>query len=162
MPQDGFCECAKDVLEFQDAVLSQIRRGGFGPDGQDAAELAFADKTCKDPPPKEVGETAEAFLAWPSVELTPVGEREEPSLEYEAKRARFGVDLKLEGAMKRVGIAVEQHLGGELAELDETGMASGQPMGEEDNERGWTSQWVLPRCSGRPPSDRAGPTGGHV
>ena len=63
--QDMSFERAKDVQEFQDAVLSLIRRGGFGLDGQDAAELAFADKTYKAPPPKEVGETAEAFLAWP-------------------------------------------------------------------------------------------------
>ena len=60
--QDMSFERAKDVQEFQDAVLSLIRRGGFGLDGQDAAELAFADKTYKEPPPKEVGETAEAFL----------------------------------------------------------------------------------------------------
>ena len=49
---DTSYERAKDVQEFQDAV------GGFGLDGQDAAELAFADKSHKAPPPKEVGETA--------------------------------------------------------------------------------------------------------
>ena len=65
------------------------------------------------------------------MELTPVGEHEEPSLEYEAKRARFEVDLKVEVAMKRVGTAMEQHLDGELEELDELGMASGQPPGKK-------------------------------
>ena len=43
--QDASYERAKDVQEFQDAVLSLIRGGGFGLDGQDADELAFADKT---------------------------------------------------------------------------------------------------------------------
>ena len=33
--------------------------------------------------------------------LTPVGEHEEPSLENEAERARFEVDVKVEAAMKR-------------------------------------------------------------
>ena len=51
--QDTSYQRAKDVQEFQDAVLSQTRRGGFGLDGQDAAELAFADKSYKAPPPKE-------------------------------------------------------------------------------------------------------------
>ena len=67
-------------------------------------------------------------MAWPPVELTPDGEHEEPSLEYEAKRGRSEVDLKVEAAMKRVR---EPQHGGELAELDEIGMASGQPPGEE-------------------------------
>ena len=78
--QDTSYERAKDVQEFQEAVLSLIRRGGFGLDGQDAAELAIADKK----------------------------------------------------AMKRVGTAMEHQHGGELAELDKIGMASGQPLGEED------------------------------
>ena len=120
----------------------------------------------------------------------------------------------------KVEVAMKRHHGGELAELDEIGMASGQPPGEEDKaqwegpatkatedasgqpqgeedtamkrdpeaeateetenesvlkiidqnqqmsqggtapqsrqvtaspcERGWISQWALPRCSGRP------------
>ena len=119
--QDTSYERAKDVQEFQDAFLSLIRRGGFGLDGQDAADLAFAEVR-----PRRL------FLAWPLVELTPVGEQEEPSLEYEAKRARFEVDLEVGAAMKRVETAMEQQHGGELAELDEIGMASGQPPGKED------------------------------
>ena len=59
--QDTSYERAQDVQEFQDAVLSVIRKGCFGLDGQDAAELAFADKTYKAPPPKEVGETQRLF-----------------------------------------------------------------------------------------------------
>ena len=61
------------------------------------------------------------------MDLTPLGEHEEPSLEREAKRARFEVDLKVEAAKKRVGTAMEQEHGGELTELDVIGMASGQP-----------------------------------
>ena len=128
--RDTSYERAKDVQEFQDAVLSPIRRGVSGLDGQDAAELAFADKSYK-APPQEVGETAEVFLAWPPVEMTPDGEHEEPSSGYKTERARFEVDLKVEAAMKRVGNAMEPQHGGELAELDEIGMASGQPPGEE-------------------------------
>ena len=52
------CERCSRISECS----SQIRRGGFGLDGQDAAELAFADKPCKAPPPKEAGEAAEAFF----------------------------------------------------------------------------------------------------
>ena len=126
--QDTSYERAKDVQEFQEAVLSVILRGGFGFDGQDAAELAFADKPCNAPPPKKVGE---ALLARPSVELTPDGEHEEPSLEFEAKRARFEVDLKVEADMKSVGKATEPQHGGDLAQLDDIGMTSGQPPGEE-------------------------------
>ena len=50
---------------------------------------------------RKVGETAEGSSTWPLVELTPVGEHEEPSLEHEAKRTRFEVDLKVEAASER-------------------------------------------------------------
>ena len=59
--QDTSYESAKDVQVFQDAVLSPTRRGGFGLDGQDAADLAFTDTTYKAPAPKDVGETEEGF-----------------------------------------------------------------------------------------------------
>ena len=59
--QDTSYERAKDVQEFQDAVLSPVRRGGFGTDGQDAAELAIADKLRKATLPKNEGVNEEAL-----------------------------------------------------------------------------------------------------
>ena len=54
----------------------------------------------------------------------------EPSIEHEAKRARFEVDRKAEAAMKSGRNAIGMQHGGKLAERDEIGMASGQPPGK--------------------------------
>ena len=70
--------------------------------------------------------TEEALLARPEPRLD--GAQVEPSVEYEAKKARFEVDLEAEAAMK----SGEKQLGrNTAAERDEIGMASGQPPGKK-------------------------------
>ena len=118
--QDTTYQRAKDVQEFQDAVLSQTRRGGFGLDGQDAAELAFADKSYKAPPPKEgVRDRGGSFG------LAPCGTDARwrtrgtfVRIRSEESTLRSG----FEGGSGYETLGEPQH-GGELA-------ASGQPLGE--------------------------------
>ena len=158
--QDTSYERAKDVQEFQDAVLSLIRRGGFGIDGHDAAELAIADKLRKAPLPKEEGVTEEALLARPSAEPKPNGEQVEPSVLYEAKRARFEVDLKAGAAMKSGRKAIGPQHGGKLAERDDIGMVSGQPPGKKGRRNPATKATEVE--SGQPQSQHVDQTDGTI